>query len=136
MLAATNIVDGISGRALNAQAKGAALSRFESAKQRFFGQLLIAMKLPTVIAAIEKDVAEGRHAVVQLVTTAEAMLDRRLASLSADERAHLDIELSPREFLLSGSPDKTASLQSRFMSSGSRAGADLRDEDIGFTPDN
>lgn len=100
MLAATNIVDGISGRALNAQAKGAALSRFESAKQRFFGQLLIAMKLPTVIAAIEKDVAEGRHAVVQLVTTAEAMLDRRLASLSADERAHLDIELSPREYMI------------------------------------
>jgi len=100
VLAATNIVDGISGRALNAQAKGAALSRFESAKQRFFGQLLIAMKLPTVILAIEQDVAEGRHAVVQLVTTAEAMLDRRLASLSADERAHLDIELSPREYMI------------------------------------
>lgn len=100
VLAATNIVDGFSGRALNAQAKGAALSRFESAKQRFFGQLLIAMKLPTVIRAIEKDVAEGRHAIVQLVTTAEAMLDRRLASLSADERAHLDIELSPREYMI------------------------------------
>ncbi|WP_422051136.1 strawberry notch-like NTP hydrolase domain-containing protein [Sphingomonas leidyi] len=136
VLAATNIVDGISGRALNAQAKGAALSRFESAKQRFFGQLLIAMKLPTVIAAIEKDVVEGRQAVVQLVTTAEAMLDRRLASLSADERAHLDIELSPREAVLSGSPDNIYSLQSRFMSSGSRAGADLRDEDIDSTPDN
>ena len=89
VLEATNIVDGMNGRALNAQAKGSALSRFESAKQRFFGQLLIAMKLPTVIGAIEADVAEGRHAIVQLVTTAEAMLDRRLASLSADERAQL-----------------------------------------------
>lgn len=97
VLEATNIVDGMNGRALNAQAKGSALSRFESAKQRFFGQLLIAMKLPTVIGAIEADVAEGRHAIVQLVTTAEAMLDRRLAGLSADERAQLDIELSPRE---------------------------------------
>ncbi|WP_380871883.1 methylase [Sphingomonas sp. DBB INV C78] len=100
VLETTNIVDGMNGRALNAQAKGSALSRFESAKQRFFGQLLVAMKLPTVIAAITKDVAEGRHVIVQLVTTAEAMLDRRLASLSADERAHLDIELSPREYMI------------------------------------
>ncbi|MFA6115454.1 MAG: strawberry notch family protein [Sphingomonas sp.] len=100
VLEATNIIDGMNGRALNAQAKGSALSRFESAKQRFFGQLLIAMKLPTVIGAIEADVAEGRHAIVQLVTTAEAMLDRRLASLSADQRAQLDIELSPREYMI------------------------------------
>ncbi len=28
------------------------------------------------------------------------MLDRRLAGLSADERAHLDIELSPREYMI------------------------------------
>ncbi|WP_225011192.1 strawberry notch-like NTP hydrolase domain-containing protein, partial [Novosphingobium percolationis] len=34
VLEATNIVDGMNGRALNAQAKGSALSRFESAKQR------------------------------------------------------------------------------------------------------
>jgi predicted RNA methylase len=100
VLAATNIVDGMNGRSLNAQAKGSALSRFESAKQRFFGQLLVAMKLPTVLGAIAKDVAEGRHVIVQLVTTAEAMLDRRLASLSADERAHLDLELSPREYMI------------------------------------
>ncbi|MBV1686421.1 strawberry notch family protein [Novosphingobium sp. G106] len=100
VLAATNIVDRFSGKALNAQAKGAALSRFESAKQRFFGQLLIAMKLPTLLAAIEKDVGEGRHVVVQLVTTSEAILHRHLATLSADERAQLDIELSPREYMI------------------------------------
>ncbi len=40
VLKATNIIDGMNDRALNAQAKGSALSRFESAKQRFFGQLL------------------------------------------------------------------------------------------------
>jgi hypothetical protein len=74
--------------------------------------------------------------VIQLVSTSEAMLNRALAALNAEDRANLDIELSPKETLLSGSPDKTYSLQSRFMSSGSRAGADLRDEDIGFTPDN
>jgi len=100
VLEATNIVDRMNGKSLNAQAKGSALSRFESAKQRFFGQVLIAMKMPTLIGAIELEVAAGHHAVVQLVTTAEAMLDRRLASLSADERAHLEIELSPREYMI------------------------------------
>jgi hypothetical protein len=89
----------MTGKSLNAQAKGAALSRFESAKQRFFAQLLIAMKLPTLIEAVESDMASGRQAVMQLVTTAQAMLDRHLASLSAQERAHLDIELSPREYV-------------------------------------
>jgi predicted RNA methylase len=97
VLEATNVVDRMTGKALNGQAKGAALSRFESAKQRFFGQVLIAMKLPTLIEAIEAHRRQGQHVVVQLVTTAEAMLDRRLASLDADERAVLDIELSPRE---------------------------------------
>ena len=100
VLGATNIVDAVTNRSLNAQARGAALSRFESAKQRFFGQLLISMKLPTLIAAIEQDLAEDRHVIVQLVTTAEAMLDRQLAGLAADERAHLDIDLTPREYMI------------------------------------
>ncbi len=94
------------------------------------------MKLPSLIPAITADLARGDCAVVQLVSTSEAMLDRALADLSPEERAWLDIELSPREYVLSGDPDKIYSLQSRFMSSGSRAGADLRDEDIDSTPDN
>ncbi|MBA4090112.1 MAG: methylase [Sphingobium sp.] len=100
VLMASNIVDRISGNTLNAQAKGSALSRFESAKQRFFSQVLVAMKLPTLIAAIQSELDADHQAIVQLVTTAEAMLDRRLASLSADEAAHLDIELSPREAMI------------------------------------
>ncbi|HEX7856969.1 MAG TPA: strawberry notch family protein [Sphingobium sp.] len=100
VLEATCVIDKMSGKTLNAQAKGAALSRFESAKQRFFGQLLIGMKLPTLIKAIEHDVAEGRHVVVQLVTTSEAMLERQIANLGPDERSGMDIEVSPREYLV------------------------------------
>ena len=94
------------------------------------------MKLPSLLPAIDRAIAEGQAVVVQLVSTAEAMLDRRLADLSNEEREALEIDLSPREFLLSGDPDKSCSLQSRFMSSGSRAGAGFRDEDIVSTPDN
>src|SRR3546814_2795436 len=75
-LAATRVVDAFSKETLNGGAKGAAISIFESTKQRFFGQILIAMKLPSLIPAIEADLARGECVVVQLVSTAEAMLDR------------------------------------------------------------
>jgi hypothetical protein len=99
-LEATRVVDGATGATLNANAKSAALSRFEGCKQRFFGQLLLSMKLPSLIPAIEADVAAGHAVVVQLVSTAEAMLDRRLAELGADEREALEIDLSPREYVI------------------------------------
>jgi len=37
--------------------------------------------------------------VLQLVTTAESILDRRLGMLSPDERVDLEIDLSPREYV-------------------------------------
>jgi hypothetical protein len=97
---ATNICDRMSGDTLNGQARGAALSRFESAKQRFFGQVLLSMKTPTLINAIDAELATGHAAVVQLVTTAEAILDRRLAALSPEDRADLDLDLSPRDYMI------------------------------------
>ena len=99
-LEATRVVDAATGATLNANAKSAALSRFEGCKQRFFGQLLLSMKLPSLVPAIEADVAAGQAVVVQLVSTAEAMLDRRLAQLSAAEREALEIDLSPREYVI------------------------------------
>ena len=88
-----------SGETLNGQALGAARSRFESSKQRFFGQLLLTCKLPSLFPAIENCLENEKSAVVQLVSTAEAMLDRRVAGLTANERASLDIDLSPREYI-------------------------------------
>ena len=99
-LEATRIVDAATGATLNANAKSAALSRFEGCKQRFFGQLLLSMKLPSLVPSIERDVAAGQAVVVQLVSTAEAMLDRRLADLSPEEREALEIDLSPREYVI------------------------------------
>ena len=97
---ATRIVDAATGATLNANAKSAALSRFEGVKQRFFGQLLLSMKLPSLIPAIETDLERGDAVVVQLVSTAEAMLDRRLAELTPEEREALAIDLSPREYVI------------------------------------
>ena len=98
-LEATRVVDEDSGDTLNRNAKAAALSIFEGTKQRFFAQLLLSMKLPSLIPAMEAALGEQHSVVVQLVSTAEAMLDRRLADLTDEEREALDIDLSPREYI-------------------------------------
>ncbi|MXO71816.1 strawberry notch-like NTP hydrolase domain-containing protein [Alteraurantiacibacter buctensis] len=99
-LEATRIVDADSGGTLNSGAKAAALSVFEGTKQRFFAQLLLSMKLPSLLPAIDTAIADGHAVVVQLVSTAEAMLERRLAELSPEELEALEIDLSPREYVI------------------------------------
>lgn len=99
-LALTSVVDEIDGSTLNGGAKAAARSRFESTKQRFFNQLLLSMKLPTLISAINKHLDQDDVVVVQLVSTAESILDRRLDSLSPEERAELDLDLSPLDAVI------------------------------------
>ena len=96
----TGVVDEMDGATLNSGAKSAARSRFESTKQRFFNQLLLSMKLPTLIAAINHHLDRDEVVVVQLVSTAESILDRRLDSLSPEERAELDLDLSPLDAVI------------------------------------
>jgi predicted RNA methylase len=85
---------------LNAQAKSAARSAFESAKQRFFSHLITSMKTPTLIRAIEDDLAAGRAAVVQIVSTGEALLERRLADIPTEDWGDVQIDITPREYVL------------------------------------
>ena len=85
---------------LNPQAKSAARSAFESAKQRFFNHLITAMKAPTLIAAIERDLAAGHAAVVQIVSTGEALMERRLAEIPTAEWGDVQVDITPREYVL------------------------------------
>ncbi|MEQ1541177.1 MAG: strawberry notch family protein [Novosphingobium sp.] len=85
---------------LNRQAKSAARSAFESAKQRFFNHLITAMKTPTLIAAIDKGLADGHAAVVQIVSTGEALLSRRLADIDPGEWNDVQVDITPREYVL------------------------------------
>ena len=85
---------------LNRQAKAAARSAFESTKQRFFNHLITAMKTVTLIRAIERDLAEGHAAVIQLVSTGEALTERRLAEISPEDWNDLRIDVTPREYVL------------------------------------
>jgi hypothetical protein len=85
---------------LNRQAKSAARSAFESTKQRFFGHLLTSMKTPTLIRSIERDLADGHAAVVQIVSTGEALMERRLAEILTEEWNDVRIDITPREYVL------------------------------------
>jgi len=87
-------------RTLNAQAKAAARSAFESAKQRFFNHLITAMKTPSLIRAIEADLAAGHCAVVQIVSTGEALMERRLAEIPTEEWHDVRVDITPREYVL------------------------------------
>jgi hypothetical protein len=98
---AANITGGDSGSGtLNRQAKSAARSAFESAKQRFFGHLLTSMKTPTLIRSVERDLADGHAAVVQIVSTGEALMERRLAELPTEEWNDVRVDITPREYVL------------------------------------
>src|SRR3546814_10320032 len=56
---------------LNAQAKSAARSAFESAKLRFFNHLITAMQTPSLVASIARDLEAGLACVVQIVRSEE-----------------------------------------------------------------
>jgi predicted RNA methylase len=98
-LEAANITSTKDGT-LNPQAKAAARSAFESAKQRFFGHLLTSMKTPTLIRSIEQDLAEGHAAVIQIISTGEALMERRLSQIPTSEWHDVQIDLTPREYVL------------------------------------
>jgi predicted RNA methylase len=98
-LKAANIT-GSDGSTYNRNAKAAARSAFESNKQRFFNHLLTAMKCPTLIAALARDLEQGHACVLQVVSTNEALLDRRLAEIPASEWGDLAIDITPREYVL------------------------------------
>ncbi len=85
---------------LNGQAKAAAKSAFESNKQRFFNHLITAMKTPTLLKSIQRDLDEGAASIVQLVSTGESLMERRLAEIPTSEWGDLSIDVTPREYVL------------------------------------
>ncbi|MEH2151732.1 strawberry notch-like NTP hydrolase domain-containing protein [Nostoc sp.] len=84
----------------NRAAKMSAMSQFESHKQRFFNHLLTGMKCPMLIKAIEQDLAQGLAIVIQIVSTNEELLKRRLDEVTASEWKDLNLDLTPREYVM------------------------------------
>lgn len=83
----------------NGRAKSSVYSRFESCKQRFFGHLITSIKCPTLIRQIEADMKEGKAAVIQLISTDEALLNRRLDEIPVSQWNDINVDITPREYL-------------------------------------
>ncbi|MCF2151888.1 strawberry notch family protein [Desmonostoc muscorum LEGE 12446] len=84
----------------NRAAKMSANSQFESHKQRFFNHLLTGMKCPQLIKAIEEDLAAQNAVVIQIVSTNEELLKRRLNEVAPEEWKDLNLDLTPREYVM------------------------------------
>ena len=89
------------------------------------------MKLPTLIAAINLHLDRNEVVVVQLVSTAESILDRRLDSLSPEERAELDLDLSPLDAVIEylGRAFPTQQMQVFVDDTGTQRSAPMFDEE-------
>jgi hypothetical protein len=98
-LRAVGVIDE-AGKAPSGAALSALRSAFESAKLRFFGHLLAGLKAPTLMAAIRRDLGASRSAVVQIVSTNEAVMSRRLADIPPEEWSNLQVDLTPKEYVL------------------------------------
>jgi len=98
-LCAIGVVDA-DGQSNASASKAAARSRFESTKQRFFNHLLMGMKAPSIIAGIEADIADGWACVVQIVSTGESLLKRRLEAMDPEDEL-VEGALTPRDYVLS-----------------------------------
>lgn len=88
------------GGTLNRNAKSAARSAIESNKQRFFNHLITAMKCPSILKSIYADLAAGHAVVVQIVSTSEALMERRLEDIPASEWNDLHVDITPREYVM------------------------------------
>ncbi|ODM47326.1 SAM-dependent methyltransferase [Ruegeria sp. PBVC088] len=98
-LTATGVNDA-SGQTNASADRAAAKSRFESTKQRFFNHLLLGMKAKTVIHAIEEDLKDGFACVIQVVSTGESLLKRRLEAMDPEDEL-VEGALTPRDYVLS-----------------------------------
>jgi hypothetical protein len=57
----------------------------------------VSLKIPSLIKAIEQELASDNAVLVQLSQArAKAIMDRRLSELSAQERAMMDVQVSPK----------------------------------------
>jgi len=80
-------------------ARAKAMSAFWGRHQLFFNQVLTSLQMPSVIKAVEKDIADGKAVVVQLVNTLEASTERALASMT-DEDSLESLDITPRDELM------------------------------------
>ncbi len=96
-MTATGITD--EERTLNGEAKSHVMSAFWGTNQRFWNQIITSMQMPTVIKAIEKDIADGHAPLIQLINTNEAAQKRAISGMEEDDTLE-NLDITPKEMLI------------------------------------
>lgn len=90
-------------------------------RQRFFAQVFLSLKMPTIIRVIEQALERGEAPVCQLTHTFEGELDRTLAAMDEDNSLD-DLEVSHRrllvDFVLRNYPIHEYTLERKFTTDG------------------
>jgi hypothetical protein len=73
------------------------LRAFWNANQRFFRQLLMAFKVPTLMKVVDAEVRNTNSIVIGLISTSEARDKEAVAKAAADGRELDDLDFTPRE---------------------------------------
>ena len=73
---------------------------YYSTQQSFFLQLMMGYELPTLIKAVEKDLADDKSVVISLYNTGEAVTNRIVADALKEGVPLEELELSPRQMLV------------------------------------
>lgn len=117
------------GGADDKDAKGAARGKLYGAQQRFFNQVLTSLQMPTVLESMQKQLDAGNAVVLQLVNTNEASQQREVDKVMAEEGDLEDVDITPREILMSylRSAFPTAQMEEYLDESGKKAWRKVRD---------
>lgn len=76
-----------------------ALQGYWGKHQRFFRLVIAAFKIPTVIAAAERALEEGRSPIISLIGTGEARTKEQVALATAEGTDLEDLDFTPREVI-------------------------------------
>src|SRR3546814_10600384 len=58
------------------------------------------MKTPSLIRSMEGDLEDGPAAVFHIVSTGEALMERRLAEIPTEDWGDVQVDITPREYVL------------------------------------
>ncbi len=81
------------------RARAVALNKFWGDHQRFFRQVICAVKVPSVIAETAQALVEGKSVVISLIGTGEARAREKVTRAVAEGGMLEDLDFSPREVI-------------------------------------
>ena len=79
---------------------GSQFSQFYSTQQRFFLQVMMSYQLPDMLAAADRDLAEGRSIIINVFNTNEGATTRQAAQGAAEGVDLEEMDFTPRQMLV------------------------------------